>query len=154
MIIRGDFLPIQLRVFGLIFLCFPILFLQNKTDPLSIGLILSGLVLASARFGTFINPESKTIKKYLSVLLLRIGRTKNYDLLTCFWLKAHRMQSVWQNQAVQYVTPEFGVFDVYLVTSDGENHYLFEAKSKQEVYQKLSKAMQTLNIKCLDKLSL
>jgi len=63
------------------------------------------------------------------------------------------MRAVWQNQAVQYVSPEYGVFDVYLVTAEGKNYYLFEDRSKQGVYRRLSKAMEILKIKCLDKKS-
>jgi len=154
-VIWGDFFSIHFKLFGgIIVIGSYLTYIGDYSSILSIILGFTGLVMLLSRFGTTVNKRDKTIKKYLAVLfLIKIGKKEKYELLTCFWLKAHKMRAVWQNQAVSYVSPEYGVFDVYLVTSQGKNYYLFDDRSKQGVYKRLTKAMQALEIKCLDKKS-
>lgn len=150
-VIRGEFFPPHFRVLGFIFLAVSLFFFESQYRSYSPVPFLLGFILMFSHFGLVVDSNKRTIKKYFSIFFIRIGRKKTYELLTCFWLTSHRMKDVWQNQAVSTETRDYGVVNVYLVTSDGDNYYVFQKRSKQSVYENLADVMLALNISCLDK---
>lgn len=150
-VIRGDFLPLPFIMLGGV-LVFVGLLYGYELDSSSVLFLILGVFLSSIRFGTIIDTRTKTIKRYLSIFFLRIGFRKKYELLNCFWLSTTRMQAIWQSRgSVKTVSSPYKVVYVYLLTSEGKQYYLFRADSKQAVYEKLTKQMQQLGIKCLDR---
>ncbi|WP_436514437.1 hypothetical protein [Ekhidna sp. To15] len=150
-IIKGEFFPPHFRLLGSILIIFSILIWDEQAVQNSLIFFLIGFPLLCSRFGLIINTKNKTIKKYFSIFLIRIGVRKRYDLLTCFWLTSHRMKDVWQNPAIKTESHVYGVVNVYLITSDGDSFYVLQEKTKQGVYERLAKFMNELNISCLDK---
>lgn len=150
-VIRGIFLSPQFATLGALLVLIGLISLSGEYTEFSLGFLLIGAFLVTSRFGTIINTKNKTIKSYLSVFLIRVGVRKKYDLLTCFWLASSRMKNVWQNAAVRSVSAPYNLFYVYLITSEGDQYFLFRQNSKQGVYEKLANHMQELGIKCLDR---
>ncbi|MEQ9466892.1 MAG: hypothetical protein RLN88_05735 [Ekhidna sp.] len=150
-VIRGDFFPIPFIMLGGVLILFSSMSQESEYSNYSVWFLISGAFLSTSRFGTVINTKKKIIKPYLSVLFIRLGIAKKYDLLTCFWLSSSRMKDVWQNAAVKSVSAPYNVVYVYLITSEGRQYFLFRQNSKQGVYEKLANHMQQLGIKCLDR---
>ena len=152
-IIKGDIFPPHIIGLGAILILFSYLSLESEYSNYSIWFLIAGAFLTTSRFGTVIDTRRKSIKPYLSILFIRFGLKKKYDLLNCFWLNSSRMKDVWQNPAVQSVSSPYTVVYVYLLTSEGRQYFLFRENSKQGVYEKLGKHMRQLGIKCLDRKS-
>ena len=96
--ILGDFLPLPIRMLGGVFLFVGLIASGSEQPPLIVnGLYFLGLFFLFSRSGTFLDTKRKIIFRYFTIIFLPMGIFRRYELLTCFWLKAHRMQAVWQN---------------------------------------------------------
>ena len=150
-VIKGDLLPPHFIILGLIFIVFGLLSYPEEGLGAFIFLLIGGLFTLT-RFGVVVDKKKKTIRKYTSIFLIRIGRLKKYELLTCFWLTSRRMKDVWQSRGgVSSSTSAYSAIHVYLITSDADQFYLFTERSKQGVYNRLGPYMQAFGISCLDR---
>ncbi len=114
--------------------------------PIVIGipvLLISAAVVTTQR-GTSINTEKRFIKRFTSVLGLKVGKKESYDNIHELRIKEQKMSQT-MNSRGSSTTIRYTMYNAYLITDD-DSILLGGNKKKDKVVKRMTKAADNLGV--------
>lgn len=109
-------------------------------------LLLTGLLILTARRGIAFDRSARNYRIYNSFLFFKKGKPEQYRQFQYLYIHAIRTSQRVNTMVTTGITVKSDEYDGYLKTDDGDRIYLLSHSDKQQLIRKLSKLAEFLEL--------